>query len=102
MNKIFLLLLLASCRGIPPKSNLTIERCFIVIEQEIVSENGKLSYMGHCRCHNWSISKDSIGRSSDSENRPLLYCDKKGGMNGDDWGKTTIFLEDWRLYLRKQ
>lgn len=108
MQKLLVMLILvltgflSSCRGIPPKSNLTIERCFLVLQDEMSMEDGGWSYTGYCRCHNWSITKDSIGRSSESVNKPLLYCDKKGGMSAEDWGKTSLFLEDWRLYLRKQ
>lgn len=93
---------LSACNGIPPKSNFSAERCFTVLEEEVVRDDGVRFYSGHCRCHIWSISKDAIGRSGESENKPLMYCNKNGGFNGSNWSNFVIFLEDWRLYLRKQ
>ena len=108
MQKLLVILILvligflSSCRGIPPKSDFSAERCFTVITEEIIQEDGSFLYSGYCRCHSWSISKDQIGRSGESENKPLMYCHKNGGLNGENWSNFVLFLEDWRLYLRKQ
>lgn len=91
------IIFLSSCVGIPPKRNITTERCVPYIEQIPDSID---RYTGFCRCHSYIIG-DKIGRVSESRDRPLNYCSKIVGFT-----KYTTevypYLEEWRVFLLQQ
>ena len=96
---IILFFLFSSCNGLPPKKNITVERCFLAIESTILIDEKEYS-TGFCRCHSYMVGS-SIKRVSESENKPLLYCDKQASFK--DYATTLyLFLEEWRIYLLQQ
>lgn len=95
------IIFLSSCRGIPPKSDFSEERCFTVIEQKGIVDNQQV-FSGHCRCQTWAISKQRIGTLDEPQNKPLEYCHLKGGFSPNGWLTFWGFLEEWRLYLNGQ
>jgi hypothetical protein len=38
---------------------------------------------GFCRCHQYRISHEQIGRVSESENKPLSYCNRFVGFDAE-------------------
>ena len=88
---------LSSCVGIPPKRNVTTERCVPIIEQIPESID---RYTGYCRCHAYIIG-DQIGRISDSYDKPLNYCSK---IIGFPKYVTEVypFLKEWSIFLQQQ
>lgn len=83
----------------PPARYVDVERCVPnLIEETIINE--KSYYSGYCRCHTYRVG-DEIKRISESENKPLTYCDKQMGFK--DYATTLYpFLEEWRVYLLQQ
>lgn len=65
-----LMIFLSSCQQIPILKQ-PFERCVIYLEQL-----GEDTYSGKCRCHQYEITPDNIGRISDSIDKPLNYCDR--------------------------
>ncbi len=94
-----LLLFLYSCNGITPATHIDVERCFTSLEREVIIGETKL-YAGTCICHTYRVG-DVIGRITESEEKPLLYCDKIGGIK--NYATTLyLYLEEWRIYLLQQ
>lgn len=88
---------LSSCVNIPPKRNITTERCVPVIEQIPESID---RYTGYCRCHKY-VMGDQIGRVSDSYDKPLNYCSKIIGFP-KYVSEVYPYLEEWRVFLLQQ
>ena len=94
MKYLSLVFILVSCNT-PPR-NIEIERCFPAMVKDMTIE-GETYHTGYCRCHQYSIG-ENIGRTSESVNKPLKYCDKQATFINYP---TTLylFLQDWRVYL---
>ena len=90
------LVFLFGCDGFPTIKPQ--ERCGLVLDQ-VVSEGGEDYYSGHCRCHLYSWSRDGIGRISESENKPLNYCDKMLGFKPKESAIIYEWQESVRLWL---
>jgi len=75
-----------------------IERCVIFLKE--VEED---IYSGKCRCHEYEITLDNIGRVSESFDRPLNYCDRYVAFKPSEswtelraWFEELIFWENQR------
>ncbi len=70
MKKIVLILLIVltdSC------THIQVERCMI----DTVHNN--------CYCHQYVIERGNVGRVSETETKPIDYCDKFISFSPDDW-----------------
>lgn len=82
---ILLLITLNSC-GIPKIR--PIERCVISFD------NNK------CRCHEYTISDKTIGRTSDSYDKPIEYCDKGVVFIPKEWGALRSWFFEIQEFLK--
>jgi len=53
------------------------ERCLIVLRKDNITPR--------CRCHQYHIGRDKVGKVGDSYNKPLEYCDRLVGFRPDEW-----------------
>ena len=58
------------------------ERCVISIE------------LNKCRCHQYRVSPEKVGRVSDSVDRPVEYCERFVGFSPDSWVEFVLWLEE--------
>ena len=70
------------------------ERCFVILNTTLDDS--------HCRCHMYEWTKDHIGRITESENKPITYCDKMGGFKPDETGRIYEWQESIRLWINRQ
>lgn len=47
-----------------------------------------------CRCHTYKVSKEKIGRVSDSVDKPLNYCDNLVGFSPKSWVNYVLWFEE--------
>lgn len=69
------------------------ERCVVVLE----SDQGQ-----YCRCHMYKWDSSGIGRTSESVDHEVMYCNKLIGFSPDSTGAIYEWQESIRLYLNRQ
>ena len=102
MNLILIGLLticLSSCRGVnivlPVIQNH--ERCASFIEE---IEPG--IYSGKCRCQEYQISKQYIGRVGESYDQPLTYCSKRVSFSAQTWSDQYLYFFDELFFMHSK
>lgn len=94
-----LIISISSCQNMPQLS-APIERCGIFLEQL-----GEEIYSGKCRCHQYQIDQENIGRVSESIDYPLNYCKNSIVFRGDSWIELRTWFEElffwWENMRRK-
>lgn len=89
MKLILIAALMISLEGCNfPELKEPLERCVL-----------KLEY-SRCRCHQYEISKDNIGRVGDSIDHPIEYCSRLVGFRPDEWGTLRLWFEGIFLWLK--
>ena len=71
------------------KDDLLVERCPVQVEFQT------------CRCHDYKITRQFIGRVSDSRDNPLEYCDRHVSFSTEDYIKILEALEEERPKSRE-
>lgn len=87
---------LSSCVSIPWPAR-DAERCGLFINK--VEIEGRELWEGKCRCHDYRISRKTVGRVSDSIDHPVEYCKRLVGFRPLEW--TDVFVswfDDLRIY----
>lgn len=81
---------LSSCAPIEiPTLEKPIERCALFLEE--IEES---IYKGKCRCHDYEISRDHIGRVTESIDMPLSYCNKFVALRpSTSWAELRTWFE---------
>ena len=91
MKKIGIMLLmifLNSCGF--PQIKPPLERCVVSFEYQ------------KCRCHLYEISKNNIGRISDSIDHPIEYCENLIGFRPDEWSRLAVWFHQVFAWLHQQ
>lgn len=89
-----LMICLNGCQSITlPKIN-DHERCSSLIKE---IENGV--YEGKCRCHIYRVSKDFIGRVSESYDEPLTHCSNKIQFSPTTWSDEYLYFFDEIFFM---
>ena len=47
-----------------------------------------------CRCHTYRVSPETVGRVSESVNKPAEHCDKLVGFAPETWIEYVLWLEE--------
>jgi len=97
--KFAVLICLSSCKGtditLPTITNH--ERCVPFIKE---IEPG--IYKGKCRCHEYQVSEEFIGRVSDSYDEPLKYCSNKISFSPTTWSDEYLYFFDEIYFMRQK
>ena len=72
------------------------ERCSSFIEE--ISPN---IYSGKCRCHEYQVSQEYIGRVGESYDRPLTYCSKQIQFSATTWAGEYLYFFDEIFFMRE-
>lgn len=100
--KVILILLLTifleSCQSINIKLPIieNHERCSSFIVE--VEDN---LYSGKCRCHEYQVSEDYIGRIGESYDKPLDYCSKQVQFSARTWSEEYLYFFDEIFFMKK-
>jgi len=86
---ILCLVFLTSCQAPEIRDR---ERCVIVL--------GNLNISAYCRCHQYKISKDFVGRIGDSYNKKLDYCDRMIGFRPDEWALLNADVKELMEWIK--
>lgn len=92
-----LLTTLTSCKDDFPAIKPQVRCVNVLLDEQVI--NGVSYYTGHCRCHLYAWSIDSIGRVGESVNYDLLKCNKLIGFEPDTWTEVWTWWENIRLWL---
>lgn len=94
MSSILLLtIFLSSCNSFPWPKPKDKERCGIFLEK--VQEN---LWKGKCRCHQYRISREEIGRVSESVDHDLSYCSRLVGFNPSTWAELVSWFQEIQIW----
>jgi len=47
-----------------------------------------------CRCHEYAVTRQVIGRVSPSEDKPIEYCENLVGFKASSWVKYVLWFEE--------
>ena len=73
------------------------ERCIPLI---IEVESGL--YRGKCRCHEYEVSIENIGRVSEAVDYDLTYCSKRGTFSPSTWSNEYLYFFDELFFMKKR
>lgn len=79
---LLLTIFLSSCAHVQLPILEDQERCVVSIE------------LNRCRCHMYRVTKEKVGRVSESVNKPISYCEKLVGFKPTSWIKFVLWFEE--------
>lgn len=96
MNLILIsIIFLSSCKTMPLMDE-PFEICGLYMEKfsEIDHEKYEFSYVGKCRCNMYEITLENIGMISESQDKPISYCNKSVVLKASSsWAKLRTWFE---------